>query len=75
VQCGPTGGGPYSLVGTVPVTTLTFTYNQVTAGTRYFCVVTAYNQGGDSNASNQVNALVPFAPPKRPLNLTGTAVK
>jgi hypothetical protein len=59
VQCGPTNGGPYSLVGTVSVTTLTYTYNQVTAGTRYWCVVTAYNSAGDSPASNQVSVLVP----------------
>ena len=73
VQCGAAHGGPYTVVGTVPVGTLTYVDTAVTAGSTYYCVVTAYNLGGDSVPSKEVSCTIPFAVPAAPGTLSGVA--
>ncbi len=72
VQRSTTTGGPYVIVGTVPVTTLTFLDTAVTVGATYYYVVTAYNSAGDSSKSSEVACTLPFQIPGSPTGLSGT---
>ena len=72
VQRSTTTGGPYTIVATVPVGTLTYLDTTVTVGATYFYVVTAYNQSGDSPKSAEVTCTLPFLPPTAPTGLSGT---
>jgi hypothetical protein len=72
VQRSVTAGGPYAVVGTVPVTTLTYLDTAVTVGATYYYVVTAYNSAGDSAKSNEVACMPPFQIPGPPAALSGT---
>jgi len=72
IQRSATAGGPYTVVGTVPVGTLTYLDTSVTAGQSYFYVVTAYNSGGDSSRSNEVACTIPFQAPRTPTTLSVT---
>ena len=56
VQRGSITGGPYTVVSTVPVGTLTYVDTNVVARATYFYVVTAYN----SMPSSEVMATIPF---------------
>jgi hypothetical protein len=73
VQRSLTHGGPYTVVGTIPVATETYLDSPVLAGTTYYYVVTAYNAGGDSLPSGEVACIIPFSPPAEPpTGLSGT---
>jgi len=64
VQRSLTAGGPYTIVGTISnLTTLTFTDTSVTAGTKYFYVISDFNTAGDSPLSTEVSGTIPFSPP------------
>ena len=55
VKRSTTAGGPYTPIG--PVLTVTnYTDSAVTAGTKYYYVVTASNTGGESGNSNEASA-------------------
>lgn len=73
VQRAAVKGGPYVIVGTVPLGTLTFTDTAVVGGNSFFYVVTAYNSGGDSTPSNEVLCTTPFLAPAPPTNLSGSS--
>src|SRR5207237_1362107 len=64
-------GGPYTTIAS-GVTVLTYTDTGLTNGTKYYYVATASNAGGESGASNKVNA-TPLAPPAAPTGLVATA--
>ncbi len=72
VQRSATTGGPYTIVGTVPVGTLTYLDTAVAVGATYFYVVTAYNSAGDSSKSNEVSCTLPFQAPAPPTGLSST---
>ncbi len=72
VQRGMISGGPYTIVGTVPAGTLTYLDVNVTAGSTYYYVVTAYNAGGESSKSNEVTCTLPVQAPQAPTSLSGT---
>ncbi len=72
VQRSATTGGPYTIVGTVPVGTLTYLDTAVAVGATYYYVVTAYNAGGDSIKSNEVSCTLPFQAPAPPTGLSST---
>jgi fibronectin type 3 domain-containing protein len=64
VYRGTTTGGPYPttvVICTTPCTTYTDT--TVTAGARYFYVVTAMNGTAESAHSNEASAVIPQAAP------------
>jgi len=73
VQRSATTGGPYVVVGTVPLGTLTYLDTAVLVGATYFYVVTAFNPAGDSPKSAEVTALLPFQPPLAPTGLSGVS--
>jgi hypothetical protein len=58
---GGQSGGPYSLVGTVGSTTLTFTDPSVVAGATYYYVATAFttNPAAESANSNEAWTTIP----------------
>lgn len=58
-------------VGSVAVPNVTYTDSPLTAGQQYFYVVTAFNSGGESGASNQVSVTPPASAPNAPTGLTG----
>lgn len=68
-----TTGGPYSVVGTVPVTVLTYTDTTVVAGSKYFYTVTAFDAAGDSAPGNEVSVTIPFQTPTAPTGISATA--
>ncbi len=72
VQRAAITGGPYTVVATVPLATLTYLDTAVTVGTTYFYVVTAYNSAGDSAKSTEVTCTLPFQIPTAPTGLSGT---
>jgi cellulose 1,4-beta-cellobiosidase len=72
VQRSTVAGGPYTVVGTVPISTLTYLDTAVTVGATYFYVVTAYNTAGDSAKSAEVACTLPFQIPGSPTALSGT---
>lgn len=73
VQRSATTGGPYTIVGTTPVSTLTYLDTSVTVGSTYYYVVTSYNPGGDSAKSTEVSCVIPFQIPTAPTAVSGTA--
>lgn len=70
VQRSVTTGGPYTVVGTVPVGILTYLDTSVLAGAMYYYVVTAYNAGGDSSKTPEVSCVIPFQAPQAPSGLS-----
>jgi fibronectin type 3 domain-containing protein len=72
IQRGTAAGGPYVVVGTVPVASGTFLDTTVTVGSTYFYVVTAFNTGGDSVKSNETSCTLPFLPASAPTGLSAT---
>jgi fibronectin type 3 domain-containing protein len=72
VQRSTTTGGPYTIINTLPVTTLTYLDTAVAVGATYYYVITAYNNGGDSSKSNEVACTLPFQIPGAPTTLSGT---
>jgi hypothetical protein len=72
VQRAATSGGPYTVVGTVPVATLTYLDTTVVAGSTWYYVVTAYNTGGESGPSGEVKCTLPFLAPTTPSGLSGS---
>lgn len=67
-----TVSGTYVLTQTLGKV-LTATEPGLTAGTKYYWVVTAYNQAGESAYSNEASAIIPFALPVPATGLTVTA--
>jgi hypothetical protein len=65
-------GGPYTVINTLPVATLTYLDTVVTVGVTYYYVVTAYNNAGDSSKSSEVACTFPFQIPGAPTALSGT---
>jgi fibronectin type 3 domain-containing protein len=64
VYRGTTTGGPYNTTVTICTTPCTtYTDTQVTAGGKYFYVVTALNGTAESAYSNEVSAVIPQAAP------------
>jgi hypothetical protein len=55
---GTTSGGPYTLLGSLGVTT-SYTDNTVQSGLTYYYVTTALNGTAESTYSNQVTAVIP----------------
>jgi fibronectin type 3 domain-containing protein len=72
IQRSATTGGPYTVINTVPLTTLTYLDTAVTVGATYYYVVTAYNNAGDSSKSSEVACTLPFQIPGPPTGLSGT---
>jgi hypothetical protein len=72
VQRATVTGGPYTVVGTVPVSTLTYLDTAVTVGATYYYVVTAFNSAGNSAKSCEVACALPFQIPGPPTALSGT---
>ncbi len=70
VQRSASSGGPYAVVGDVPITTLTFVDNGVAFGRTYFYTVTAYNSLGDSVNSPEITCVVPPKHQGKPKNCT-----
>lgn len=69
-----TTGGPYAVIATVPLGTLTYLDTAVTVGLTYYYVVTAFNSAGDSSKSAEVACTLPFQAPTALTGLSG-AVK
>lgn len=72
VQRSPTAGGPYTVVGTIPVDALTYLDTTVKVGQTYYYVVTAYNPGGDSDPSAEVSCTLPFLAPQKPSTVSAS---
>lgn len=71
-------GGPYTQVGTTPVTLTSYTDNSgtgniLTEGSTYFYVIAASGPGGSSPNSTEASAKIPFLPPVTPTNPVATA--
>lgn len=66
-----TVSGTYTLSQTLGKV-LTATEPGLTAGTKYYWVVTAYNSAGESGYSNEASAIIPFALPGPVTGLTVT---
>ena len=59
-----TPAGTFSIVGTVPVTTLNYLDNSnavQTSGATFYYYVTSFNATGESTPSNTASATIPFA--------------
>ncbi len=67
-----TPGGPYTLINTVPLATLTYLDTTVLVGLTYYYTVTAYNPAGDSTKPTEVACTLPFQIPGSPTGLSGT---
>jgi len=72
IQRSAIAGGPYTVVGTTTVGTLTYLDTTVAVGSTYYYVITAYNPGGDSAKSNEVTCAIPFQAPQTPTGLSAT---
>ncbi len=70
VKCATTQSGPYTTIAT-NVTTTSFADIDVTSGTTYYYVVSAVNDTGESQNSNEIT-LTPYVL-EIPTNLSGTA--
>ncbi|MEW6416696.1 MAG: fibronectin type III domain-containing protein [Nitrospirota bacterium] len=66
--------GIYSQIATVGANITTYSDTGLTPGTIYYYRVRAYNEGGDSNYSNEASATTLPLPPTSPSGLTATAV-
>ncbi|MEC0229308.1 fibronectin type III domain-containing protein [Paenibacillus alba] len=66
-------GGPYTNIG-LNVAMTTYTDTTVTNGTKYYYILTAVNDGGESANSQEVSATPQVPPPSAPTNLTATTV-
>lgn len=66
-----TVSGTYVLTQTLGKV-LTATETGLTAGTKYYWVVTAYNPAGESGYSNEASAIIPFVLPVPATGLTVT---
>ncbi len=66
--------GTWSLIYTTLENAITFTDAGLTENTEYFYRIKAFNPIGDSNYSNEANAITPFGVPMPPTNLSAIAV-
>ena len=66
--------GTYSQMATVGSNVATYSDMELTPGTAYYYRVRAYNEGGDSNYSNEANAATLPLPPTAPSGLTAATV-
>jgi hypothetical protein len=70
---GTVAGGPYTLQNSAPVSGCTFTdAASLVEGTKYFYVATSTGPGGESVASNEATALIPFSKPSPPTLLVAS---
>jgi hypothetical protein len=74
---GTTTGGPYTQVGTTPISLLSYTDNSATGnvlteGATYFYVIEASGPGGNSSNSTEASARIPFLPPVAPTTPVAT---
>ena len=67
-------GGIYSQIATVGPNVTTYSDMGLAPGTTYYYKVRTYNEGGDSNYSNEANATTLPLPPSPPSGLTATVV-
>lgn len=58
-------GGPYNTIATLGATESSYTDTGLQIGQTYYYIVTAFNNTGESQASNQVSA-IPSLPPNAP---------
>ena len=68
-----TTSGTYQLSQTLGRVT-TATEASLTAGTKYFWVVTAFNSGGESAYSNEASATIPFVVPAAATGLNAVGI-
>ena len=68
--------GSYSKVGVMEANTTSHSDTGLSPGTTYSYKITAYNEGGESDSSNEVTIATPgeLIPPSAPSNLAGQAV-
>jgi len=67
-------GGAYAVIDTINTNDVTtFSSVNLIGSTQYFFRVSAYNEGGASNYTNEANAITRPDPPTAPTGLTATA--
>lgn len=73
VQRAETHGGPYTVIGTVSVSTLAYTDTTLEPGKNYFFIVTAFDEFGDGPVGNELWVSTPYVAPAAPAGLATTA--
>ncbi len=73
IQRAETHGGPYIVIGTVPVSTLAYTDTTLEPGKNYFFIVTAFDDFGDSEPGPELWISTPYVAPTAPAGLASAA--
>ncbi|MDZ7303603.1 MAG: fibronectin type III domain-containing protein [candidate division KSB1 bacterium] len=73
IEQATSSGGPYTQIATVGANVTTYSDTGLAGKTQYYYQVRAYNTGGNSDYSNEANAITQPDPPSTPTGLTATA--